>query len=53
MNPIAEKYAKWRAEQKIVVAEILLTDRCEREPEIPRFTTRHRARLLINRKPKR
>jgi hypothetical protein len=53
MNQVAERYAKWRAEQKIVVPEVLLTDRCEREPDVPRYTTRHRARLLMGRKAKR
>jgi hypothetical protein len=44
MNQVAERYAKWRAEQKIVVPEVLLTDRCEREPNTPRYAVRGGAR---------
>jgi hypothetical protein len=53
MNQVAERYAKWRAEQKIVVPEVLLTDRCEREPNTPRWTIRGKPWRMSERKAKR
>jgi hypothetical protein len=53
MNPVAEKYAKWRKEQKIVVADIYFSDRWDKEPVVTRWTIKGKAWRMSERKAKR